>query len=88
MRAPAQARGRGSRIAIIAVLLLGILIFAGVYFAWNTVTDIFQPVDSESQVKTINFQVRQGWNTVDIANALQADGLIRSALAFRIWSRI
>ena len=88
MSARGRARGRGSRIAIIAVLLLGILIFAGVYFAWNTVTDIFQPVDAGSHVKTINFEVRQGWTTVDIANALQADGLIRNALAFRIWARI
>ncbi len=88
MRAQARSQGRGSRIAIIAVLLLGLLIFAGVYFAWNTVTDIFQPVASGSGVKTVNFQVKAGETTQDIANELQKDGLIHSALAFRIWSRI
>ena len=83
-----QAPGRGSRIAIIAVLLLGLLIFVGVYFAWNTVTDIFQPVASGSGVKTVNFQVKPGETTRDIAGQLQADGLIRSSLAFSIWARI
>lgn len=88
MRAHARAQGRGSRIAIIAVLLLGLLIFAGVYFAWNTVTDIFQPVASGSAVKTVDFEVKAGETTQDIANALQADGLIRNSLAFRLWARI
>lgn len=88
MRARARTQGRGSRTAIIAVFLLGLLIFAGVYFAWNTVTEIFQPVASGNAIKTVNFQVQAGATTQDIANELQADGLIRSSLAFRIWARI
>src|SRR6185312_6317443 len=77
---------RGSRAAIIAVLLLGILIFGVVYFAWTTVTDVFQPVDS-GQGKTIPLVIQNGESTTQIANQLQAEGLVRNALAFRLWER-
>ena len=78
---------RGQRGAIVAVLLLGLLIFGGVYFAWTTVTDIFQPVSTD-QGKTIAVVVQTGDSTLQIANELQAKGLIRNAIAFRIWARI
>jgi UPF0755 protein len=78
---------RGQRGAIIAVLLLGLLIFGGVYFAWTTVTDIFQPVNTD-QGKTVVIVVQNGDDARQIANELQAKGLIRNALAFRIWARI
>jgi UPF0755 protein len=78
---------RGQRGAIIAVLLLGLLIFGGVYFAWTTVTDIFQPVNTD-QGKTVVIVVQNGDTALQIANELQAKGLIRNALAFRIWARI
>jgi UPF0755 protein len=78
---------RGQRGAIIAVLLLGLLIFGGVYFAWTTVTDIFQPVNPD-QGKTVAFVVQNGDTALTISNELQAKGLIRNALAFRIWARI
>jgi UPF0755 protein len=78
---------RGPRAAIISVLLLGLLIFGGVYFAWNTVTDVFQPVNA-SQPATTPFVIQSGESTAQIADALQAKGLIRNALAFRIWARI
>ena len=78
---------RGQRSAIIAMLLLGLLIFGGVYFAWTTVTDIFQPV-STNQGQTIAVVVQNGDSTLQIANELQAKGLIRNAIAFRIWARI
>src|ERR1700686_1120533 len=77
---------RGSRAAIISVLLLGLLIFGVVYFAWTTITDVFQPV-SASQT-TIPFVVKSGETGSQVADALQAKGLIRNALAFRIWARI
>src|SRR5215471_5016034 len=78
---------RGQRGAIVAVLLLGLLIFGGVYFAWSTVTDIFQPVSTD-QGKTVSIVVQSGDGTRQIADELQAKGLIRNALAFRIWARI
>src|SRR6516162_10131948 len=78
---------RGQRGAIIAMLLLGLLIFGGVYFAWSTATDIFQPV-SANQGQTILVVIQSGDSTLQIADELQAKGLIRNALAFRIWARI
>jgi UPF0755 protein len=78
---------RGQRGAIIAVLLLGLLIFGGVYFAWTMVTDIFQPVNTD-QSKTVTIVVQSGYDASQIANELQAKGLIRNALAFRLWARI
>ncbi len=78
---------RGPRAAIISVLLLGLLIFGGVYFAWTTVTDVFQPVNS-SQPNSVAFVIQSGENGAQIADALQSKGLIRNSLAFRIWARI
>src|SRR6266699_2454583 len=77
---------RSARGAIIAVLLLGLLIFGIVYYAWNTVTSIFQPVDAAGQGRVI--QIHKGESTAQIADDLQAKGLIRNALAFRLWARI
>src|SRR2546429_6951776 len=79
---------RSTRGAIIAVLLLGLLIFGIVYYAWNTVTSIFQPVDAAGQGRVIPIQIRKGESTAQIADDLQAKGLIRNALAFRLWARI
>ncbi len=78
---------RGQRGAIVAVLLLGLLIFAGVYFSWTMVTDIFQPVNTD-QGKTVAIVVQNGDDARQIADELQARGLIRNALAFRMWARI
>ena len=78
---------RGQRGAIVAVLLLGLLIFSGVYFSWTMVTDIFQPVNT-NQGKTVAIVVQSGDTGLQIADELQAKGLIRNALAFRIWARI
>jgi len=78
---------RGQRGAIISVLLLGLLVFAGVYFSWTMVTDIFQPVSTD-QGKTVAIVVQSGDDARQIADELQAKGLIHNALAFRIWARI
>jgi UPF0755 protein len=81
-----RRRSRG-RTAIIAVLLLGLLIFGGVYFAWTTVTDVFQPLATD-QGKTVTFVIQSGESTLQIADDLQNKGLIRNSLAFRVWARI
>ncbi len=78
---------RGQRGAIVAVLLLGLLIFGGIYFAWSMVTDVFQSASTD-QGKTVAVVVQSGDGTRQIADELQAKGLIRNALAFRIWARI
>ncbi|GAC1614462.1 MAG: endolytic transglycosylase MltG [Ktedonobacteraceae bacterium] len=81
-------RGRSARGAIIAVFLLGILVFVGVFYAWNTATDIFQPASPSGQGKTIPIRIRSGETAAQIADDLQSKGLIRNALAFRLWARI
>ncbi|HVB25895.1 MAG TPA: endolytic transglycosylase MltG [Ktedonobacteraceae bacterium] len=78
---------RGSRIAILSVLLLGLIIFGIVYFAWNTAFDIFQPASSPPGT-TVPVRIYPGESTAQIASDLQNKGLIRNALAFRIWARI
>ncbi len=79
---------RSSRGAIIAVLLVGILIFVLAYYAWNTAIAIFQPVDPPGHGRVIPIRIEKGETTAQIADDLQAKGLIRNALAFRIWARI
>ncbi|MEO8973488.1 MAG: endolytic transglycosylase MltG, partial [Ktedonobacteraceae bacterium] len=78
---------RGSRIAILSVLLLGLIIFGTVYFAWNTAFDIFQPAASPPGT-TKQICISPGESTAKIADDLQNSNLIRNALAFRIWARI
>ncbi len=81
-------RRSGSRVAVISVLLLGVIIFGLMYYIWNTATDIFQPASSNSQAQPIPFEISRGETTAQIADNLQAKGLIRNALAFRVWARI
>ena len=77
-----------SRAAIIAVLLLGVLIFGGAVYTWNTANDIFQPVNTTGPGRTISLEISSGETTAQIADTLQQKGLIRDALAFRVWARI
>lgn len=81
-------RRPGPRTAIISVLLFGLLIFGSVVFTWNTVSDVFQAVTPSGDGQTVPFEVPQGATTADIAQSLQQKGLIRNALAFRLWARI
>ena len=79
---------QGSRAAIISVLVVGAIIFGLVYFAWNTGSSIFQPVSTSGQGATIHLVIQSGETTQQIAEDLQSKGLIRNALAFRVWARI
>ncbi len=83
-----KKRNARSSSSIVAVLLLGVLIFGGVFYLWNTATQIFQPVDPPGSGRIIPIQIRPGETTAQIADDLQAKGLIHNALAFRIWARI
>src|SRR5579872_6004322 len=78
---------RGSRLAILSVLLVGLIIFGTVYFVWNTAFDIFQPA-SNPPGTTIPVRIYPGESAATIASDLQSKGLIRNSLAFRIWARI
>jgi UPF0755 protein len=77
----------GIAIAMLAVMLLGSLIFGTSLYLWNTATDIFLPVNTNSQA-TIGLEIKSGEDTAAIANDLYNKGLIRNVLAFRIWSRV
>ncbi len=79
---------RSSRAGIIAVLIVGLLVFGLSYFTYNTAVAIFQPVNSVGQGRVIPVRVTQGETAAQIASDLQQKGLIRNALAFRIWARI
>ena len=55
-----------SRAAIISVLLLAAIIFGLVYYAWNTTTDIFQPVNANAIKTTIPFEIAPDEKTIQI----------------------
>jgi UPF0755 protein len=78
----------GSRVGIISVLLFGLLIFALAYYFFNTLSNMFQPVNPASTGTTIPLTISQGETTAQIGDDLQHKGLIRNALAFRVWARI
>jgi len=75
-----------SRVSILIVLIVGLLVFGGVAFAWNTATDIFSPAGTSTT--PIPFEIQPGESPKTIADDLQNKGLIRSAFAFLIWARI
>jgi UPF0755 protein len=79
---------RNPRLSIVAVVVVGTLIFLGVFSLWNTGTQVFEPVSPPGSGRTIPIQIRPGETTAQVADDLQAKGLIRNALAFRIWARI
>lgn len=80
-------RAKKSRVGVISFLLIVVLIFAGVFFSYNTFTSIFQPADPNNS-KSIALEIKPGESTAQIADRLQQKGLIRNALAFRLWARI
>ncbi len=78
---------QGSQVAIFSIIVLGLLIFGTALYFWNTATDIFLPVNTNSQA-TIDLEIKQGESTAQIADDLQNKGLISNVLAFRIWARV
>src|SRR5512146_2885286 len=79
-----RKRGRG---VMIAVFLIALVIFGGIWAAWSVVTTIFEP-PTNSLNKQITLVIQDGESTQQIADDLQARGLIRNSLAFRLWARI
>ena len=80
-------RQKGGRATIISVLVVGIIIFALVLFAWNTVLTIFEPVTS-NQTQDVSVTVQNGETAAEIGDDLQNRGIIRNAYAFRIWAHL
>ncbi|MGH2480173.1 MAG: endolytic transglycosylase MltG [Ktedonobacteraceae bacterium] len=81
-----RKRGRG---AMIAVFLVALLIFGTVWSVWTVATTIFEaPPLTNTSNHTITLTIQEGESTQQIADDLEAKGLVRSALAFRLWARI
>lgn len=79
-----RARGRG---AMLAVLVIALVIFGTIWSLWTVTTTIFVPPTSTSN-QTVTLVIRDGESTQQIADDLQARGLIRNAFSFRLWARI
>ena len=75
-----------SRAALLSILIIGVIFFGGIVYLWNTTLDLFNPVSNSTQ--TISVEIQQGETAAQIADDLQSKGLIRNAVAFRIWARI
>jgi UPF0755 protein len=78
-------RKRQRLVLIIMLLMLACGGSCG-FGVWTIVVNLFQsagPPDSPA----ITFIIREGETTAEIANDLQAKGLIRNALAFRLWAK-
>ncbi|HLV99819.1 MAG TPA: endolytic transglycosylase MltG [Ktedonobacterales bacterium] len=77
---------RRGRLVVIVLLLLLACGGAFGFGAWTVVFNLFQaagPADSPP----VTFIIHEGENTSQIANDLQAKGLIHNALAFELWAR-
>lgn len=77
-----------SRAAIISVLILSVLIFGGVYYVWATASDIFFAPADATKTEPIPITIPPNATTAEIATELEEKGIIRNALAFRVWARI
>lgn len=77
----------GSRIAIIAVLAVGVVVFILFIYAWNTILDIFQPATTNN-AGNVSVTVQSGETATQIGDDLQNRGIIRNATAFKLWARI
>lgn len=77
---------RKSRKVLISTVLLGVLAFTLIYFLWSAVSDVFLPANPAVS-RTVSITVAPGETITQIADQLQQKGLIKSALAFRVWAR-
>ncbi len=78
-----RPRSRGT---ILSILIVGVIIFLCAFYGWSTVNSAFQPMPGPT--KTISLTVKPGENSTQIADDLQQEGIIHSALAFRVWARL
>ena len=73
-------------ITALSILIVGLVVFAGTFYAWSYISSIFQPANTNTGKVSLNIQ--QGETTSEIATDLQNKGVIRNALAFNIMARI
>lgn len=75
------------RITLAVVLILVVVGSGAAYYAWNWYEEALE-APSPGRGQEVEFRVSQGQGTAEIAQALEEAGLIRSAFAFRIYSRL
>lgn len=76
---PTKRRGRGLALALLVIVVLAALGSSAVRFVLSPVSAAVTPVE---------FEVMPGWGGSRIADALEAAGLVRSALAFEVLLRL
>jgi UPF0755 protein len=79
-------RKRRGRLVVILLLLVLVACGALGFGAWTVALNLFQAA-GPSDSPVITFIIQEGENTSQIANDLQAKGLIHNALAFELWAR-
>lgn len=70
-------------LAIIVVLVALVLIFGGVYFYFRT---LLEPV-VKGNAEMVSIDIPGGSSTITVARILEKQGLIKNALAFRLYAR-
>jgi UPF0755 protein len=75
-----------SLITPLSILIVGLIIFGGAFEGWNYISSILQPASTNA--KNISLNVQPGETSSQIGDNLQAKGVIRSAEAFNVMSRI
>ncbi|GHO56993.1 endolytic transglycosylase MltG [Ktedonobacter robiniae] len=79
-----KKRGYGP---LIAVFLVTLIMFGALWESWSALNTLLTPPDVTKTDK-ISLVINDGESTQQIADELQARGLVRNALAFRLLARI
>ncbi len=74
------------RLVIVFILFVALCCGAGGFGAWSVVANVFQSAGPPGS-PTVNFVIKDNENAAQIGDALQAQGLIRNSLAFKLWAR-
>ncbi len=88
LKAGKKNRKKGKKCLIIILIILFLLIgggAAGSYFWYNSA---LQPVSAEDTAEAKEFIIEDGESVADVATNLEKAGLIKNALAFRIYVKL
>jgi UPF0755 protein len=77
---------KAQRITVVLILLLMVVCFSVGFGAWSVGVNLFQAAGPPGS-PTITFVIHEGETTAQIGDELEAQGIIRSALAFRLWAK-
>jgi UPF0755 protein len=77
---------KAQRITVVLILLLMVVCFSLGFGVWSVAVNLFQSAGPPGS-PVVKFIIREGETTAQIGDELEAKGLIRSALAFRLWAK-